>query len=306
MTRTWWRTPLARRVGGAATALVLLLALPDAAPSPVTASLVKLSTAKGVDGGHPDYVVWILALGSDARPGQPVLRSRADAIQLVGVNLRTGHGTVIGIPRDSFVPIPGFGSNRINAALTYGGPRLMGEAVANLVGVRPDYVFTTSFTGFRAMVQNIGGITVDSRLGFSDPNMIGRIEQGENRLNGFEALFFSRARYNLPRGDFDRSANQQEALRGILRQVRDREDRPGFMERALFSVLRNIETEVSPRELYRLAQALTEVKPRRLRGCVLNGSFGNVGGASIIFPDVAQARRLGDQARRDGRLDGPC
>jgi anionic cell wall polymer biosynthesis LytR-Cps2A-Psr (LCP) family protein len=156
------------------------------------------------------------------------------------------------------------------------------------------------------MVDMIGGITVRSRLAFTDDNMEGRIHQGRNRLDGDQALFFTRARHFLPRGDFDRSANQQEALRGILRQVRAHAGDPGFMERALLSVLRNLDTGLPPQDVYRLAQAATAVDPGKLKGCVLDGSFGTVNGASIIFPDTAQARRLGDDARRDATLDGGC
>jgi LCP family protein required for cell wall assembly len=250
--------------------------------------------------------VWILALGSDARPGQPPLRSRADAIQLVALDLDTGRGSVLGIPRDSWVPIPGYGSGRVNSAFTYGGPELMARTIGDLVGVRPDYVFATTFTGLRALVQSIGGVTVRSPRAFADPHMVGSIRRGPNRLNGFEALFFSRARYELPRGDFDRSANQQELLRAILREVRAGQDQPGFMERGVLAVMRHLYTDLPPRELYRLAQAATVVDPVRFRGCVLDGSFGDVGGASIIHPDQAQARRLVDEARKDATFGPGC
>ena len=244
--------------------------------------------------------------GSDARPGQNITRQRADAIQMVGVNLDTGSAVSIGVPRDSWVPIPGYGSDRVNAALTAGGPELMGRTVGNLVGVQPDYVFLTSFTGFKQMVGSIGGVTVNSRRAFTDDAMEGSIRRGKNTLKPWEALFFSRARHFLPRGDFDRSANQQEMLRAILRRVRLMQDQPGFMERALLSVATNLTTDLSPAELYRLAQALTGIDPSTMPTCVLDGSYGFVNGASIIFPDVAQARRLGNEARNDARFDRPC
>jgi LCP family protein required for cell wall assembly len=283
---------------------VVALVVPDAGVRPAPVMLVRVDSSSGV--AHRDGVVWVLALGSDARPGQPPLRSRADAIQLVALDLDSGRASVLGIPRDSWVPIPGHGSGRVNAAFTYGGPQLMARTVGDLVGVQPDYVLATTFTGLRAMVQSIGGVTVRSERAFDDPNMVGSIRRGPNRLNGFEALFFSRARYELPRGDFDRSANQQELLRAILREVRSGQDRPGFMERGVLSAMRHLHTDLSPRELYRLAHALTVVQPGTFRGCVLDGSFGNVGGASIIFPDRAQARRLVDEARKDATFGPGC
>jgi polyisoprenyl-teichoic acid--peptidoglycan teichoic acid transferase len=291
-------TPLAVMLAVAA------LVVPGASLRTAPAMLVQVDTADGVD--HSANVVWVLALGSDARVGEPPQRSRADAIQLVGINLRTGTGAVIGLPRDSWVPIPGHGSGRVNSALQLGGPQLMARTVTDLVGVRPDYVFTTTFTGFRSIVRGLGGVTVNSRLAFTDDNMAGNIHRGRNRLDGAEALFFGRARHFLPRGDFDRSANQQELLRAILREVRAHQDDPGFIERGVLSAATNLYTNLSPVELYRLAQAAVDIDPGRFKGCVVNGSLGTVGGADIVFPDVALARRVGNDVRNDARLDHGC
>jgi polyisoprenyl-teichoic acid--peptidoglycan teichoic acid transferase len=287
--------------------LVLLLAALVVPPSSVRvpdAALVRVRTAQAVD--HPRDVVWILCLGSDARPGQRLTGTRADAIQLVGLNLRTGAGTVIGVPRDSYVAIRGHGHSKINDSMSYGGPQLMADSVGRLVGVRPDYVFTTGFLGFRGMVRAIGGVTVHSRFAFSDPVRPQGYHRGVNRLNPFQALIFGRVRHPLPRGDFDRSANQQELLRSILRKVRAHRAEPGFMERGLMASVRFMDTDLTPAQLFRLAQAVTDVSPARLRGCVVQGGTGYVGSASVVFPDVAQARRLGDDARRDGTLDHGC
>jgi len=283
---------------------LMVLTMPPATVRDAPVSLVKLHSANGV--AHPSDVVWILFLGSDARPGEDVLRSRADAIQLTGINLRTGAATMIGLPRDSYVDIPGYGSDRINAALTFGGPELMGRTVGNLVGLQPDYVFTTGFDGFRQMVNAVGGVTVDSDFAFSDPVRPQGYRVGPNKLNGFQAMIFARIRKSFPRGDFDRSANQQDVMRGILRQVRAQVGDPGFMERGVLAAVRHLNTNVRPSELYRLAQAGTVVDPRKLRGCVVLGGLGYAGAASVVFPDVAQARRIVNDARNDGTLDGGC
>ena len=296
-----------RRRRLAALALVLTLAalvMPDSSVRTGPVMLVKVASAQGIDG--PDDVIWILALGSDAREGQPPLRSRADAIQMVGVDVSTGVGSVIGIPRDSWVPIPGYGSDRINAAMYLGGPELMADTVGDLVGVQPDYVFTTTFIGFKAMITALGGVTVHSDMAFTDDYMVGNIKKGENRLDGLEALFFGRARYALPDGDFDRSAHQQELLRGILREIRANQDEPGFMERGALSVMKNLYTNLPPAELYQLGQAATRIDPGKLEGCVIDGSYGTVNGASIVVPDTAMARRLGAEARDDATFDAGC
>jgi LCP family protein required for cell wall assembly len=288
----------------AAVLAVTALVVPPSGVREGAAVLVRVQRAQAVDAvGSPD-VLWLLALGSDARPGQPVLRSRADAIQLVGVNLRTGAATAIGVPRDSYVDVPGHGRNKINSALMYGGPQLMARAVGAMVGIRPDYVLTTDFPGIIRMVNAIGGVTVRSKYAFTDPVKHYRV--GRNQLNGLQAMVFARIRKSLPHGDFDRSANQQRLIIGILRKVRANADEPGFMERALASVARNLRTELRPSELFVLAQALTGIEPARFRHCVISGGVGYVGAASVVFPDLGQARSIARRVRDDATLHGPC
>jgi LCP family protein required for cell wall assembly len=298
------RFPTRRVVVLAVVLAVAALVMPPAAERHADTSLVKVQTAQAVD--HPRDVVWVLCLGSDARPGQRLTGTRADAIQLVGLNLRTGAGTMIGIPRDSYVDIRGHGRNKINASMFFGGPQLMADSVGRMVGVRPDYVFTTGFLGFRGMVRAIGGVTVHSRFSFSDPVRPQGYHRGTNRLNPFQALIFGRVRHPLPRGDFDRSANQQELLRSILRRVRAREQQPGFMERGVMASVKYMDTNLAPSELYRLAQAVTGIEPGKLKGCVVQGPTGYVGGASVVFASLAQARRLGNDARKDATLNHGC
>jgi LCP family protein required for cell wall assembly len=298
------RFPTRRVVVLAIVLVVAALVMPPATERHADTSLVKVQTAQAVD--HPRNVVWVLCLGSDARPGQRLTGTRADAIQLVGLNLKTGAGTMIGIPRDSYVDIRGHGRNKINASMFFGGPQLMADSVGRLVGVRPDYVFTTGFLGFRGMVRAIGGVTVHSKFAFSDPIRPQGYHRGVNRLNPFQALIFGRVRHPLPRGDFDRSANQQELLRSILRKVRAHEQRPGFMERGVLASVKYMNTDLAPSELYRLAQAVTAIKPGKLKGCVVQGPTGNAGGASVVFASVGQARRLGNDARRDATLNHGC
>ena len=298
------RFPTRRVVVLAVVLAIAALVMPPATERHTDASLVKVQTAQAVD--HSRNVVWVLCLGSDARPGQRLTGTRADAIQLVGLNLKTGAGTRIGIPRDSYVDIRGHGRNKINASMFFGGPQLMADSVGRLVGVRPDYVFTTGFLGFRGMVRAIGGVTVHSKFSFSDPIRPQGYHRGVNKLNPFQALIFGRVRHPLPRGDFDRSANQQELLRSILRKVRAHEQQPGFMERGVLASVKNMNTDLAPSELYRLAQAVTAIKPGKLKGCVVQGPTGNAGGASVVFASVAQARRLGNDARKDGTLNHGC
>lgn len=292
-----------RAVALGAVLTLLLVAVPDSGVRSADAALVDVQRAQGVD--LTPAVVWVLAVGSDARPGQSMTRTRADALQLVGINTRTGSAVAIGFPRDSWVSIPGYGRERVNAALTLGGPPVLARTVQRLTGIEPDHVFVTRFPFFEDMVDDIGGITVDNPRAFGDENLKPQgFERGRIRLDGYGAMAFSRIRKTLPGGDFDRSANQQRTLRGIHRAIRARADRPGFVERGVLTVLRHTDTDLSPAALFRLAQAVAQVDPARVTTCVVPGRVGSVGPASVVFPDVSQARRWGRAARRDAALRG--
>jgi polyisoprenyl-teichoic acid--peptidoglycan teichoic acid transferase len=296
---------LMRAVAVGAVLAVAALVVPDSAVKSTEFEVVKVDRADGVD-VSPD-VVWILAVGSDARQGQDMTRTRGDALQLVGMNTRTGAATAIGVPRDSWVAIPGHGYDKINAALYFGGPKLLGRTVGNLIGIQPDYVFITRFRYFEAMVDDIGGIVVNNPVAFDDQYIKPKryhngFPTGRLHLEGTSALAFSRIRHNLLRGDFDRSANQQRVLRGIQAKVRAKAATPGFIEHGVFTAIQHMHTDLSPVELYRLGQAMAHVLPGKITNCVVQGGIGNIGGASVVLPFVDQARRLGNDARKDAAI----
>lgn len=297
---------LARTLRLGLLALVLAAAafvVPNSSVQPAQVELVRIKRAGGVSVG-PD-VIWILAVGSDARPGEDMLHSRGDALQLVGINTRTDSATAIGVPRDSWVSIPGHGMNKINAALYFGGPKAMAGAMESLTGIAADYVMVTRFPFFENMVDDIGGIEVSNPRRFTDPYLKKEgFKAGRIHLGGYDAMAFSRIRKSLPGGDFDRSANQQRTLRGIHARIRSQADNPGFIERGVMTVLKNMATNLGPAELYELAQAVAQVEPGRITTCVITGRIGSVGDQSVVFPNVAQARRLGGAARADATLKG--
>src|SRR5207249_6307314 len=107
-------------------------------------------------------------LGSDARPGEDIFHERSDSIHLIGVNPATGAGVVLGFPRDSYVDIPGVGFDKINAALTRGGPPLVADTIESMTGIHANYLFITSFDGLIRMVDRLGGVTVDVDFANSD------------------------------------------------------------------------------------------------------------------------------------------
>jgi LCP family protein required for cell wall assembly len=300
MTRRHTRGPVVGLVVG----LLLALGL-HSRPDVATFSLVKIETAHSVD--FDQEVVWLLLLGSDADAGKDILKGRADGIQLVGIDFDTGTAVAFGVPRDSWVDLEGFGMDRINAGLAKGGPELMASTVEDLFGIAPDYVVTIGIDGLSQLVDTVGGIRIDAAQPISDPEHDLDIHKGRNELDGAHAAEYPRARYPLPRGDYDRSSNHQEMMRGVVRQLADHQHEIGFLEAGVLAALGILDTDLSATELYRLTQAVGEVDLTQVSTCVLSGTPGTAAtGASIIYVDSAQARRLGTDTRDDAHLDATC
>jgi LCP family protein required for cell wall assembly len=142
---------------------------------------------------------------------------RSDAIMLATVGGDGKTASVVSIPRDSWVDVPGRGMNKINAAYSFGGPTLLIQTVEALTRVRVDHFAVIDFAGFEQMTDAVGGIDVVIPQATSD--MRSDFASGPQHLDGAQALNYVRQRYNLPGGDFDRVRRQQNALRALVRQA---------------------------------------------------------------------------------------
>ena len=296
-----------RHLGRVALLLVLIgLVVPTSAVHPATLSLTRIETAEKVD--FADGVVWLLALGSDARPGEDVTDARVDAVQLVGLDLERGRAVGIGIPRDYYFELPddGDGDGGFGRFNELTDPERAAAAVEDLTGITPSYVLVTRFEGFRAMVDAIGGLVVRSDTAFTDPYTGITVQRGPNSFDGEAALDYTRSR-RLVGDDFRRSANQQLAMLAILRGLVAGEDEAGFLERGALAAITGLQTDLSPIELYRLAQAVTQVRPDQVTSCVLPGDPDEIpSGASVVVPRFEEAARMGEDATDNLRLDRPC
>ena len=152
-----------------------------------------------------------LVIGSDARPGETA--SRADVIQLVHVDADHDNVWIIHFPRDLYVPIPGRGEDKINAAYAYGRAPLLVQTIQDLVGVKINHVAKTDFEGFKQLTDALGGVTVDNTQPGPD------YPAGEVTLDGAQALDFVRERKQLAEGDISRGQRQQAWLKGIMRET---------------------------------------------------------------------------------------
>lgn len=235
--------------------------------------------------------LFILALGSDARPGERVERRLADSIHVIAINPKDGAGTVLGFPRDSLADIPGVGQRKINDALFYGGPDLVVESVQNLTGIRIDYYLLTSFKGLAAMVNGIGGVRVDIPYAMADEASGAFFDEGRRKLSGSQALAFARNRKDTPDGDFSRSLNQGTLLLSALEKLRSRyTDDPAAIFEWIAVGLRHVKTDLSFGEVFDLMLTAVQLDPDKVRNLVAPGGIGESGGASVVvLTDEAHA-----------------
>lgn len=174
---------------------------------------------------------WLL-VGSDGRAGltpeqQAELTtggdlgaSRTDTILLVylpGLGSGTA-ATMVSIPRDSYVPIPEYGNDKINAAFSVGGPPLLARTVEQATGLRVDHYAEIGFSGFAGLVDAVGGVTMCPAEPISDPLAGIDLPAGCQELDGRNALGYVRSRAT-PRADLDRMVNQRQFMSALVQRA---------------------------------------------------------------------------------------
>jgi polyisoprenyl-teichoic acid--peptidoglycan teichoic acid transferase len=250
-----------------------------------------------LDGSTP---IFILLLGSDARPGQPVSGERTDSIHILAINPAKHRASIVGFPRDSYVPIPGHGTNKINSAMFYGGPSLVVQTVEELTGIKLDYYALTSFQGFQGMINGIGGLSVDVPFSMHDTYSHADFEPGVQTLDGGQALAFARDRHSLPEGDFGRSEDQGRLMIASLVQFRKQFGKdPSRVLTWLGAGLRNLTTNVPLDELLSLAFTASTINPKHVANVVLPGTIGMAGTQSIVNL-TSQATTIFKDLKNDG------
>jgi LCP family protein required for cell wall assembly len=243
-----------------------------------------------LDGAEP---IFVLLLGSDARPGEEIDGQRADSIHLVSINPELHRASILGFPRDSWVPIPGHGTDKINAAMTIGGPELVVETVESLTGVTVAYWALTWFDGFEAMVNDVKGLTVDVPFDVYDRYAHAQIDAGLQTLSGREALAFARTRHALPEGDFGRSENQGLLMISALQQFqKEFKQDPGRVFDWVAAGMRNIRTDVPFDQVMGLAFAASLLNDNKVPNVVVPGSNGMAGDVSIVNLDTSALQAI--------------
>ena len=303
MLRKWGRRRVLIGCGGTALGAVLLLVgglylLQRTYDDDVK----RLSGAMPTTSGRPSSTGrgenWLL-IGSDRRADIPSMGARADAIMLVHMSGNGDRVSVIAIPRDGWVPVPGHGTTKINAAFAHGGPALLIRSVEQLTRVRVDHYAALDFGGFVEMTDALGGVDVTITKRTHDPMHDRTWEAGRQHLDGLEALDFVRQRWNLPSGDLDRIKRQQAFLNALADKALDTRN-PIKIDRFIRAATKSVSVDgsVSAGMLRGLARRLLDTSQLEYLTTPVARPAERAGQSVVLLND-AGARELFTAVRED-------
>jgi polyisoprenyl-teichoic acid--peptidoglycan teichoic acid transferase len=239
----------------------------------------------------------ILVMGSDVREEDGDEYGRSDTMIIVHVNPDGKFASVLSLPRDLLVSIPGRGRNKINSAYANGGPALAIRTVESVTGLDLDHYANIDFDAFRELTTALGGIYVDVDRNYFPPwgatwEFLD-IDPGYQRLAGEDALDYVRFRHDL-NGDFGRIERQQRFLRAAKEQAFgwDLAFRVPDLVRL---VSRNVETTLGSGDILKLAWWGIQIGQERVRQVTLEAGTQEInGGSYVVASDAAVAAAVSE------------
>jgi LCP family protein required for cell wall assembly len=250
--------------------------------------ITKLEAGRAATGEPTDGLLFVALIGNDYRPG--VGGARGDALHLLGVNVAERQGTLIDFPRDLC-----WGGGKINAAHSSGGPRGQADALGQLAGVAVGYAVSVDFAGFVGLVDGVGGVEVDVLEPMDDVNSGAVFSTGVHRMDGGQALAYSRNRYDFASGDLQRTENQGHLIISALHQLQDEMDSPAGKFRLMSLLLRHAQLDgLDIGNVFHLGEVAFKIDPAAIRNVVVPVNYGGCeggltpsGAAGSLFADFA-------------------
>lgn len=264
-----------------------------------------------------------LIVGTDDREGVPAATLRAlhaggeschctDTMMLVHLSAKGDSASVVSIPRDSYVAIPGHGMGKINAAYGLGGAQLTVATVEQATGLRIDHYLELNFLSFISTVDALGGVPVCTDRPLRDPKSGLDLPAGTTKLDGAEALRYVRARYVDPTADLGRMQRQQKFVAQVIAQATSGGTllNPLKLERVMSSVLGSVKVDqgLGPKDLVALATRLKGLRPSSASFATVplaNLNYQVPKWGSTVLWDQTRAAALFRELREDQPLTPP-
>ncbi|HEY3317422.1 MAG TPA: LCP family protein [Coriobacteriia bacterium] len=234
--------------------------------------------------GDPFYMV---LMGEDKRPEE--LRARSDTLMIAYVDPPRRKVSLLSIPRDTRVDIPGHGKQKINSAMQLGGATLVIRTVKEYTGLPISHYMEVDFNGFKDLVNAVGGVTVDvpERIVDSkaaDHNWRAKVvNKGVQWLDGDHALTFVRSRH-FADGDFTRIKDQQIFMKALAKKTFTAGNIVN-LPKIVDAVVNNVTTDLSVPQMLNLAADFKGMEQGGLSTAMAPGDAKYINGVSFVIPD---------------------
>lgn len=143
---------------------------------------------------------------------------RTDTMMLL-FQPKSGKPALMSLPRDSYVEIPGYGHNKLNAAYALGGPKLLVQTIEADTGLRVDNYLEIGFDGFANIIDALGGIEMCLPNAIKDKDSHINLPAGCQNLDGVNALGYVRMRKADPEGDIGRAKRQRQMVAAVAKKA---------------------------------------------------------------------------------------
>ena len=255
---------------------------------------------------------WLIA-GSDSRQGLTAKQERllatghdigghrSDTVMILHIPANGGPSVLVSLPRDSYVPIPGYGDNKLNAAFSFGGPKLLAKTVQNVTGLRIDHYMEIGFGGFVHVVDAVGGVRMCLKTSLYDQASGARLKKGCQTLDGGQALAYVRTRHNFSDQDLQRVQDQRLFMRALLTKLTS----PGVILNPFASVpaalgVANTVTVDRGTSLYQLIKAAFALRhPETTTVPIANSNFATANAGDAVQWNSAEATQLFNDLKND-------
>lgn len=236
-------------------------------------------------------------MGIDSRRND-FKNGRADTIILASINQINGEIKLTSIMRDTYVKIPKYKNNRINAAYAFGGAELLKKTISRNFNVDVDKHVIIDFGGFEKIVDMLGGIDVNVKkyevnelnrcivgLGGNRTNFVK--QSGINHLNGEQALAYCRIR-KVGNGDYERTERQRSVLKSVIEKVK--ELKFSQYPKIVASMYPYVKTNISNTESLKLVYNYYNVKDWKVESMQIpsdgSGKVRKINSMWVIDPDI--------------------
>jgi LCP family protein required for cell wall assembly len=268
----------------------------------------------GTSAATPSGPLNILLAGVDVRAGLTTRQERilhvgdatgqnSDTLMVVHITADRRHMFVVSLPRDSWVNIPGFGMNKINAAFGLGGPPLMVRTVEQVTGLTINDFVEVNFLGFVKIIDALGGVNICLPYAVDDPYSGLHMSAGPHHVDGVKALQFARDRHSFALSDLTRISDQQQLLASVLSEAISSGTLTNPVKFSRFLAAVTSATTVDQRfNVAGLADELRFIKPSAVTFTTVplaSTNYQAPNGESAVLWDTAAARSLFARIRAD-------